>query len=185
MLLDQLTVRAFRGIRTEIRLDLRARLTLIQAPNGIEKTSLCDAVEWLFTGEVYRLRETVGQTRGKGVQNIFERLVPPFAEAVVVNSSDTFRVRRVGLSLPHKVEISTGKGRWRSQNLGDLLARITPENLPRSARGLQAFNNRRSWFRATRFLDTAGLHLLVDSDEDSNEVRDLVFSDFLGVGELQ
>lgn len=185
MLLDQLTVRAFRGIRTEVQLDLRARLTLIQAPNGVGKTSLCDAIEWLFTGEVYRLRDSVGRSKGKGIQNIFERSALPYAEAVVTNSSNTFRVRREGLSHPNKIETSVARHRWRPQKLGDLLARITPENLPHSTKGLQAVTNRRSWFRATRFLDTAGLHFLVDSDEDSNEVRDLVFSDFLGVGELQ
>ena len=55
MLIESLQIKAFRGIKNELNLDLSARLTLIYAPNGTGKTSICDATEWLLTGEVHRL----------------------------------------------------------------------------------------------------------------------------------
>jgi chromosome segregation ATPase len=61
----------------------------------------------------------------------------------------------------------------------------TPPKLPDIASRLQRLNNRRSWFRAVRLLEAHALDLLLDTDNSSNEVRDLVFCDLLGVGELQ
>lgn len=183
MLLDSLKLHAFRGIKNELPLDLRARLTLIHAPNGVGKTSLCDALEWLFTGEVERLKEPLGKSKGKGINNIFTAL-PPSVESEIRNGSGYVRVRRTNLVGANEIEVF-GAGKWKKQKLNALLGNITPENLPQSSKGLQQLTGRRSWFRAVRLLEAHALDLLLDTNESSNEVRDLVFCDLLGVGELQ
>ena len=183
MLLDSLKVHAFRGITNELPLDLRARLTLIHAPNGVGKTSLCDALEWLFTGEVERLKEPLGKSKGKGVSNIFTS-IPPSVEAEIRNGGGPGRIRRDSETQANQIKVVEG-GTFKKVALNTLLANITPENLPQSSRGLQRLNNRRSWFRAVRLLEAHALDLLLDTDDSSNEVRDLVFCDLLGVGELQ
>jgi exonuclease SbcC len=184
MLVDSLTVRAFRGLRQTTQFDLRAKLTLIHAPNGVGKTSVCDAVEWMFTSEVSRLKNVLNGMKGKAIQNIFEKGTPAFAEGGISLNGETFRVRREGFSEPNRLYILIND-RWKQENLNSVLGRLTPQNLPQSAKGLQEFVSRRNWFRAARFLETQGLDLLLDSDDGSNEIRDLVFCDLLGVGELQ
>jgi DNA repair exonuclease SbcCD ATPase subunit len=182
MLLDSLKIQAFRGIKNDLPLELRARLTLIHAPNGVGKTSLCDAVEWLFTGEVERLKEPLGKTKGKGVTNIFTS-AQPLVEATI-NNGRSARIRRANTSKLNEIEILEN-GKWKKTPLNTLLTEITPGNLPQSSKGLQQLNNRRSWFRAVRLLEAHALDLLLDTDDPSNDVRDLVFCDLLGVGELQ
>jgi exonuclease SbcC len=183
MILDSIKVHAFRGIKNELPLDLRARLTLIHAPNGVGKTSLCDAVEWLFTGEVERLREPLGKSKGKGVNNIFTTVLPS-VESEITNGGGPMRVRRSNTARANQIEVFKG-GKWKKEALNTLLGNITPENLPQSSKGLQRLNSRRSWFRAVRLLEAHALDLLLDTNEPGNEVRDLVFCDLLGVGELQ
>jgi DNA repair exonuclease SbcCD ATPase subunit len=50
--LRDLALRSFRGIRSEMCLQLGGRLTVLVAPNGTGKTTVCNGVEWLLTGEV-------------------------------------------------------------------------------------------------------------------------------------
>ena len=182
MLLDSLKIQAFRGIKNDLPLELNARVTLIHAPNGVGKTSLCDAVEWLFTGEVQRLKEPLGKSKGKGVANIFTSDLP-VVEATVTNGS-TSRVRRTHSLKSNQIYIQENGG-WKKRPLNTLLTEITPRNLPLSSKGIQELNNRRNWFRAVRLLEAHALDLLLDTDDTSNDVRDLVFCDLLGVGELQ
>jgi len=46
MLIDKLNIQKFRGISSSLSLNLSAPLTVIYAPNGTGKTSICDALEW-------------------------------------------------------------------------------------------------------------------------------------------
>lgn len=184
MLLDSLTVCAFRGIKDIVSLDLRSRITLIHSPNGLGKTSLCDAAEWLLTGDVLRLQDGF-QGKERGIRNIFARDTVPLAESALhANGAEIVHVRRQGSSESTKIECLTNR-KWSKISLNAFLARFTPESLPQSAEGVQALNIRRGWVRASRFLETHALQLLLDNDDQSNDVRDLVFSDLLGVGELQ
>ncbi len=54
--IDSLNIEAFRGVTATIDLDLRFPITLLYAANGTGKTTLCEAAEWLITGQVDRLR---------------------------------------------------------------------------------------------------------------------------------
>ena len=52
-----LSITAFRGIRDSVVFDLSAPLTLVFAPNGTGKTTMCEAAEWLLTGQIERLKD--------------------------------------------------------------------------------------------------------------------------------
>ncbi|GGD47714.1 AAA family ATPase [Pseudoxanthomonas indica] len=56
VLVDNLSVAAFGGIRTSLDLDLTAPLTLIYAPNGTGKTSLIESIDWLYGGDIREAR---------------------------------------------------------------------------------------------------------------------------------
>ena len=53
---EHLTVEAFRGFNVPVHFDLDASVVLVQGPNGLGKTSLFDAMQWLLLGDVPRLR---------------------------------------------------------------------------------------------------------------------------------
>ena len=55
--LEHLTIANFRGIRGELELNFSAPLIVMSAPNGTGKTSVCQAVEWLLTGQVEDLED--------------------------------------------------------------------------------------------------------------------------------
>lgn len=55
--LNSLAIAAFRGISDAVHFDLSAPLTLVFAPNGTGKTTMCEAAEWLLTGQVERLKD--------------------------------------------------------------------------------------------------------------------------------
>ena len=75
MLIDNLNIQCFRGISDSLSLDFTAHLTVLYAPNGTGKTSICDAVEWVLCGGVGRLgkdesfREGKTQLLGKLIKN--------------------------------------------------------------------------------------------------------------------
>jgi exonuclease SbcC len=56
--LRELSIQAFRGVPDRITVDLSAPLTMIYAPNGSGKTTICEAAEWLLTGGVKRLESS-------------------------------------------------------------------------------------------------------------------------------
>jgi DNA repair protein SbcC/Rad50 len=55
--INRLTIEGFRGLAEHLDFDFRSPITLLYAPNGTGKTTVCDAAEWLLTGQVDRLRE--------------------------------------------------------------------------------------------------------------------------------
>ena len=183
MIFERLFVRAFRGITNELDFDMTARLTIIYGPNGTGKTSICDAVEWLLTGEVERFREALGKDKDKGLINLFTSELPCVEGNLKINGESILARRDNGLS-KGKIKISEGT-EWREKPLNQLLEQLTPKTLPPTTKGLHRINSRRNWLRAVRFLEAHAIDLLLDSDVKGNEVRNLVFSDLIGVGELQ
>ena len=53
--LKSLTVEAFRGIRDRVSFDLDASTVILTGPNGTGKTSVFDALQWVFVGSIIRL----------------------------------------------------------------------------------------------------------------------------------
>jgi DNA repair protein SbcC/Rad50 len=182
MLIEKLSIRAFRGIGP-IELDLSRRISVIYAPNGTGKTSLCDSVEWLLTGEVARLRDALGRTDGLEFRNVFKPHEEPHAECTLRVKDNDLRIRRTGSAKP-TLEVREGAGSWRLSSLDEVLSTITPDSLPAASKGVQNVTLRRNWVRAARFLEPETLSVLVDTSK-AHEERDLIFSELLGVGELQ
>ena len=55
--ISTMRVEAFRGIGDAAAFDFTSPLTLVFAANGTGKTTMCEAAEWLMTGQVERLRD--------------------------------------------------------------------------------------------------------------------------------
>ena len=144
MLIDALRISAFRGIRTELPLDLTARLTLLHAPNGTGKTSVCDAAEWGLSGEVHRLAPELGDSPTEGVRNLFAEDRPTFVEADLTFTDSTLKVRHIGVGEDGKLEHATPT--WRKLEQSKLLERLAPTNLSAGSTRLQNLN-RAAWFR--------------------------------------
>ena len=49
--LNSLNVSHFRGINDAVRFDFSSPLTVVYAPNGTGKTTMCEAAEWRLTGQ--------------------------------------------------------------------------------------------------------------------------------------
>ena len=182
MLIDALRISAFRGIQTEMPLDLTARLTLLHAPNGTGKTSVCDAIEWVFSGEVHRLSKELPTSPTEGVRNLFAGDRQTFVEADLVDTQGRLKLRQIGVGSGRKLEQATPL--WRTLERNQLLQRLTPSNLTAGSTRRQN-QNRIAWFRAVRLLQAQDLDLLLDDTGDAPEIRSLLFSNLFGISELQ
>lgn len=182
MLIDALRISAFRGIRTELPLDFSARLTLLHAPNGTGKTSVCDAVEWVLSGGVNRLASALRESPTEGVRNFFADDRPTFVEADLTFPDSTLKVRHIGVGVDGKLEHATPT--WRKLDQSKLLERLAPSKLSAGSTRQQNLN-RAAWFRAVRLLDAPGLDLLLDDTKEAQDVRGLLFSNLFGISELQ
>lgn len=173
--IKRITVTGFRGIRNSIELDLTSRLTLIYAPNGTGKTSVCDAAEWLMTGGVKRLNVEQKELRCQ--------FSPPEVETAVTAdfeiSGEQADIVRTLTSLSRvqnnrKFQITDAR----------LLEMLAPTAAEESAHGTSQASSRRIWLRGTRFLSSDSLSMLLDSDDEFVSAREKIFADLLGVGHL-
>jgi len=178
MLIDQLKIQHFRGVPESLKMNLSAPLTVIYAPNGTGKTSICDAVEWVLCGSVGRLSSL---NKGDVKCRFGEGHLETFVEANIHYSNEPSSLKRVlthsGSSLQRKV----GSGDYKQVADQELL-RLIVSAIPskgNSAKGKLA------WVRSTRFLENDSLSLLLDSDKESNDTRKLIFSNLFGVSEYQ
>lgn len=178
MLIDQLNVQKFRGISDYLSLDLTAPLTVIYAPNGTGKTSICDALEWLLCGSIGRLTLLdKSEVRCRfGSEDI-----ETFAEAVIPHNQRPFSFKRVlvdsGSQLYWKDQLSDYKQSTDQELLRQIVTALPPSGSSNRAKV--------DWVRSTRFLETESLNLLIDSDDESNDTRKLIFSNLFGVNEYQ
>lgn len=168
-----LTVSQFRGISQPVTVDLTAPLTVIHAPNGTGKTSLCQAVEWLLTGKV----ESVDD------DDIPFRLMTNAKPSVSAN-----------LALgDEEWRFEHDQGGWWSGRSGekarrdrDVLSQFAPAVVdPDAGLSTQSANNERKiWLKGTRFLLAEDLAVLIDAKAEYKDRRKKVFADLLGIGHL-
>lgn len=172
MLIEHLNIKGFRGISNEISLDLTAPLTVLYAPNGTGKTSICDAVEWLLCGSVKRL------TQDESVKCKFS----PSSETVVKAVMDPYPLKRV-------LADSGSSGLYRKVRAGDYKLVNDYEILQDNVSALPPQGSspkaKIDWVRSTRFLESESLRLLIDSDKESSDTRKIIFSSLFGVDEYQ
>lgn len=182
LLVDSLSLSAFRGVRDELGpLDLTSPITLIYAPNGTGKTSLIDGAEWLLTGNVYRLNELSDDKRSK---------IEPNELRCKTSQSDV--EQRVWGSIQidgiPKLLIRDEEG-WKGDGSTtikepELLRLFAPNAVGENVPHQSAPRLRRNWIRGARFLTEATLATLVDTDRDSEDTRQEIMADMLGVREL-
>ncbi|PRA51906.1 ATP-binding protein [Brucella pituitosa] len=181
--LSSLTVGAFRGIGKVLEFDLRAPLTLVFAPNGTGKTTMCEAAEWLLTGQVDRLRDK----RDFDAEVLRSKFAgPEHKPRVAANlrvGGKAYRLSRnaVGSQSPAAFDID---GTEVPQRPNDLLALLAPAAAANEAHHLTAINLRQRWLKGTRFLSAEALAALVDTDDETIERRTQVFADLLGIRHL-
>jgi DNA repair protein SbcC/Rad50 len=179
IVLKQLTIEAFRGVRSSLKLDLSSPITLIYAPNGVGKTSICDAAEWLLTGNVKRLES--GHSSQEELRCIFSS---PDVETKVSGSLEVD-------GEPIVLQKTLAGFSWELPNhplrgvtITDVLGKLAPGGAEPGVHHIHANNSRQISIRGTRFLSGDSLAALLDSDQDSVGNRERVFADLLGVGHL-
>lgn len=175
LLIDRISISAFRGVTQPLNLEFSAPVTLVFAPNGTGKTTFCEAVEWLLTGQVERLKQSTWSN--DLLQSVFveER---PSVEGALRIGDQTHRLRR------------TGDGAWLDDaagavRIGDLLAQLAPAAAAPDRHHRTAISLRQHYLRGTRFLMSEALAALVDNDPDSLGRRKDVFADLLGIRHLR
>lgn len=178
LIAEKIRISAFRGITEPLELDFTAPVTLVYAPNGTGKTTFCEAVEWLLTGQVERLRE--GATWSDAIlQSAFLKDVKPQVSASLRIGETTHQVWR------------TPDGAWLGQlngnpwRIGDLLELFAPTAAAPNKHHRSAISLRQHYLRGTRFLTSEALAALVDNTPGSLDRRKDVFADLLGIRHLR
>lgn len=183
--LNSLYVSYFRGINDSVRFDFSSPLTVVYAPNGTGKTTMCEAAEWLLTGQVERLKEG----------SSFDALIlsPKFsgqnktatsaAANLYIDGDQKFVQRDVNGSQSSAIFGANEDGAV-TVRPNDLLALLAPVAAADEAHALTAINLRQRWLKGTRFLSSEALAALVDTDEETIERRTQVFADLLGIRHL-
>ncbi|MCK9303802.1 MAG: AAA family ATPase [Bacteroidales bacterium] len=178
MKLNNLIVQAFRGIKTKLEFDLGSALTVLYAPNGTGKTSICEAVEWLFTGQLVRLG--IGLADVKDLRcTLSPEDHPTKVEADVAVLGSKFRLIREAGAV-----YGLRSGERQKLDESELLRLLAPNLVDSNVHGASANPTRRSWLRGSRFLSGESLSLLLESSTDSSDIRQRVFADILGTRSL-
>lgn len=183
--IENMRVEAFRGIADSVEFDLTSPLTLVFAANGTGKTTMCEAAEWLLTGQVERLRE-----RGHFDQTVLRSKFSQSGEEPIVEADLNLngapkRFERRLVDSETRARISDGDGQFGPPiGLNDILARLAPAAAADDAHPVRAISLRQSWLRGTRFLSAEALATLIDSDDNTIERRKDIFADLLGVRHL-
>lgn len=173
--IDSVHIEGFRGIADRLDLDLTAPVTLVFAPNGTGKTTLCEAIEWLVTAQVDRLRHGAS-----------------FDQELLKSKFETSNTPKVSARLrtPERQGVLTrtlASASWNGDGptaIGALLAQLAPAAAAPDANSIHAIRLRQHYLRGTRFLTGEALGALVDSDETTVGRRAQVFADLLGIRHL-
>jgi DNA repair exonuclease SbcCD ATPase subunit len=177
--LHELSLQAFRGIPGTLSLNLSAPVTLIYAPNGTGKTTICEAAEWLLTGSIKRLEAP--DSDGEQIRCKFS----PDSISTIVSA--TINVDGETICLERKLDgcrWRIGDGRWKSANQSALLEKLAPSAIEQGVHRGHANPSRQIWLKGSRFLSGDTLSALLDSDGESIKSRQQLFADLLGVGHL-
>lgn len=179
-----LSVAGFRGISDPAVFDLSAPLTLVFAPNGTGKTTMCEAAEWLLTGQVERLKDGK-DFDGNVLRSKFagETDIPNVAADLIVEGDARF-LSRVLDNGQSGARFGDDADHARPRRPHDLLSLLAPAAAADEAHHLTAINLRQRWLKGTRFLSAEALAALVDSDAETIDRRTQVFADLLGIRHL-
>lgn len=168
--LDSVRIAGIMGIPGELGLDLSAPLTLIYAPNGTGKTSTWTAVKALMTMGV----DIEIACRATGAQ-----------PAKVVGKLLLGNARYTATATPGKLILENDS--HGSLTATTALARLAPEvdTAGIQTRGGVLKDRLISQIVGCRFLPSESLLYLIDSGEESTELRRKLFSDLTGTSATQ
>lgn len=183
--LNALSVSNFRGINDSVRFDFSSPLTVVYAPNGTGKTTMCEAAEWLLTGQVERLREgnifDVSVLSSKFSTN--DDTTASASAYLLIDGVQKF-VQRVVDQEGSSGYIGAEEGKTDFFRPSEFLGHLAPAGASDDANGTAAINLRQRWLKGTRFLSSEALAALVDTDQKTIERRTEVFADLLGIRHL-
>lgn len=91
-----LTIAGFRGFNESVTLSFDASAVLLHGPNGSGKTSVFDAVQWLFTAALPRLAPYGLRKTDQYLRNAFASTTQASVEATFVVDNSLIRVTRRG-----------------------------------------------------------------------------------------
>lgn len=162
-------IQNFRGIPGRLEIDLSAPLTVITAANGSGKSTVCQAIEWLLTGESENVSSDSLRCKwGKG---------ETFVRAICQLGDESIEIVRTPDSL-----IKTGPRKDKRLNDSELLKLLTPDETGTGSRTDTRQRVRSDWLRGSRWLYSNAMSLLVDND--FAEQRRQIFANILGYGHL-
>lgn len=177
LVIETVRIAGFRGVTASLDLDLTAPITMVYAPNGTGKTTFCEAIEWLLTGQVERLRE--GAWDNDVLRSAFLEGVPPEVEAKISVDGQPHLLWRT----PDGAWIDNQTGNPRRP--GDVLQLLAPAAAAPNRHHNNAIKLRQHYLRGTRFLTSEALAALVDNSPESLTRRQDVFADLLGIRHLR
>ncbi|SFU96531.1 MULTISPECIES: AAA family ATPase [unclassified Methylobacterium] len=179
--INRLRVDAFRGITGSVELDLRPALTVIYAANGTGKTTLCDATEWLLTGQVHRL--CTGNAFDSAL--LVSKFAPgaePTVEAEMELDGRPLYLRRDRSG----ARLGATRAQARPVQPGALLATLTAparQDAGWEPHHVTAIRRRQQFLRATHILTAEELATLLDTDPETLGRRKEIFADLLDIRE--
>jgi len=173
-----LHVEGFRGLNQPVEFDLSAPITLLFAPNGTGKTTVCEAAEWLLTAQVERLRDQTFDV------NLLRSVFGDEPREPYVRGELTIGDRSCTMTRTPKGAWFDKEPRGRPERIGNILATLAPAAAAPDAHHKTAIALRQNWLRGTRFLSSEALAALVDTDEASVDRRKQVFADLFGIRHL-
>jgi DNA repair exonuclease SbcCD ATPase subunit len=182
--LTSLRVAGFRGINSPIEFDFSAPLTLVFAPNGTGKTTMCEAAEWLLTGQVERLKEGRDFNASVLQSKFATEADEPSTSATLFVGDQKRYLSRLATGARSRTQFGESEASTAFYNARELLEVLAPAAAADEAHHLTANNLRQRWLKGTRFLSADALAALVDTDEATIERRTQVFADLLGIRHL-
>lgn len=176
MLVDRIRLKNFRGVRNNLPVNLDAPLTVLYAVNGTGKTTLCDALEWLLTGEIQRLADT-----DTTVQNWFG---DPDPDQYLVEADLRINGSPLTVARTSGGQLRTLRDKWINQSDSDFHKSIIGHQTA-AASTMERNKAQREWIRTARFFDGQGLDSIVDPTTEGRTLRRRAFSSLFGVGARQ
>lgn len=120
---ERLRVAAFRGFAEPVDIDLNASVVIVHGPNGLGKTSLFDALQWVLLGDLARLRDARMRRTDEYIVNAYRAGDSATVEVEIRLDNERVRLLRTGdRSQSVLTWQSAEAGTLRGQDAEDLLA---------------------------------------------------------------
>ncbi|KMN06649.1 AAA family ATPase [Pseudomonas helleri] len=182
--IKMLQIQGFRSLGKLVTFDLQSPLTLIYAPNGTGKTTVCEAAEWLLTGQVQRLMVASEFNVSLLSSKFNSQFGGPSVEAIFARSDNSKYLSRSVLGTAESLKLGPSKAvctsitdiKWLNELASDAV------NLDRVF--FASEQTIRRWVRGGRFLTVEDLAALMDGDDTNTEKQTQILSDLLGVRHL-